>query len=115
MPKSSIDTLEYVNWIKSIKAKVQNARTKIALSVNSGVLELYWEIGKDIHLQLTEANWGTKIIEQVAADLKLEFPDIKGFSKRNIYAMRQWYLFYSEKSSTVPQDVAQIQYKQKIK
>ena len=106
--KNTIKKTEYANWIKSIKVKVKNARSKIALSVNSSVLELYWEIGKDIHLKISEANWGTKIIEQVATDLKLEFPDIKGFSKRNIYAMRQWYLFYSQLSPFVPQLVAQI-------
>ena len=108
MAKNAINTIEYNTWINAIKSKVQVARTKVALSINSGVLELYWEIGKDIHTQIKEANWGTKIIDQVAIDLKTEFPDIKGFSRRNIYAMRQWYLFYSQLSSFVPQVVAQI-------
>ncbi|MCK5815334.1 MAG: DUF1016 family protein [Flavobacteriaceae bacterium] len=108
MAKNAINTIEYNTWINAIKSKVQVARTKVALSINSGVLELYWEIGKDIHTQIKEANWGTKIIDQIAIDLKTEFPDIKGFSRRNIYAMRQWYLFYSQLSSFVPQVVAQI-------
>lgn len=51
---------------------------------------------------------GSGVVDRIATDLKHEFPYIKGFSRRNIYAMRQWYLFYSERFSTVPQLVAQI-------
>jgi predicted nuclease of restriction endonuclease-like (RecB) superfamily len=98
----------YNEWISDIKSKVHSARTKIALSVNSSVLELYWEIGREICEKQKEANWGAKIIDKIALDLTLEFPDIKGFSRRNIYAMKQWFLFYSQISSFVPQDVAQI-------
>ena len=108
MSKNNIDKTEYQNWINSIKVKVQSAQTKIALSINLAVLELYWEIGKEIETKLKNGNWGTKIIEQISIDLILEFPNIKGFSKRNIYAMRQWYSFYSQVSSFVPQLVAQI-------
>jgi predicted nuclease of restriction endonuclease-like (RecB) superfamily len=69
---------------------------------------LYWEIGKDVDSKLKTANWGSSIIEKISHELTSEFPDIKGFSKRNIYAIRQWYSFYSEKYEFVPQTVAQI-------
>jgi len=108
MSKNNFEITEYRNWIISLKAKVQSAQTRVALSVNSAVLELYWEIGKEIDVKLKKANWGTKIIEQISVDLTLEFPNIKGFSKRNIYAMRQWYSFYSNTFSIVPQVVAQL-------
>ena len=108
MSKIGIEIADYKDWINNLKGKVQSAQTKVALSVNSVVLELYWEIGKEIETKLNNANWGTKIIEQISIDLMLEFPNIKGFSKRNIYAMRQWYSFYSQVSSFVPQVVAQI-------
>ena len=108
MAKNDIEISEYNKWIIDIKLKVHHARTQIALSVNTGILELYWEIGKGIYTKQKEANWGSKIIDQIAIDLKHEFPEIKGFSRRNIYAMRQWYLFYSQKFPIVPQVVAQI-------
>lgn len=108
MNNKNIDTTEYIKWIKEIKFKIHKARTKIALSVNTGVLELYWDIGKDIYTKQKEANWGSEIIDQIATDLKHEFPDMNGLSRRNIYAMRQWYLFYSQKFTFVPQVVAQI-------
>ena len=95
MSKIGVEIADYKDWINNLKGKVQSAQTKVALSVNSVVLELYWEIGKEIETKLKNANWGTKIIEQISIDLMLEFPNIKGFSKRNIYAMRQWYSFYS--------------------
>ncbi len=106
--KEIIESTEYKNWIKNLKSKIHAARTKVALAVTSQILELYWDIGKDITERQSNSNWGSKLIEQVAVELKDEFPDMKGFSKRNIYAMRQWYKFYSEKYPFVPQSVAQI-------
>ena len=108
MDKNSIDNVEYIKWISEIKFKVHSARTQIALSINSSLLELYWEIGKGIHNKQKHSNWGSKIIDRISIDLKHEFPNLKGFSRRNIYAMRQWYLFYSQKFESVPQVVAQI-------
>ena len=106
--KEAINISEYYRWIDKIKAKIHSTRTKIALSANSELLRLYWDIGKEIVEKQSKLDWGSKIIEKKAVDLKHEFPDIKGFSKRNIYAMRQWYLLYSQKFEILPQVVAQI-------
>lgn len=106
--KNELHTSEYNDWIKILKSKIHSVRTKVALTINSQVVELYWEIGKDIHEKQQNADWGSKFIEQTAIELKHEFPDIKGLSRRNLYAMRQWYSFYSQKYSFVPQSVAQI-------
>ena len=70
------------------------------------MLELYWEIGKEIASK--QNTWGSNIIENVAKELNAEFPDMKGFSRRNLYAIRQWFLFYNTKYEFVPQCVAQI-------
>ncbi len=69
---------------------------------------MYWDLGKDIAEKQNKFNWGSKFIEQIAIELKHEFPEVKGFSRRNIYAIRQWYIFYSAKYQFVPQFVAQI-------
>jgi len=103
-----IHTSEYSEWIKLLKSKIHTARTQVALSINSQVIELYWEIGKDITEKQKKSNWGSKFIEQTAIELKHEFPEIKGLSRRNLYAMKQWYTFYAQKYSFVPQGVAQI-------
>lgn len=104
----AILTQDFYNWIAELKSKIHSAQTKVALTINSQLLELYWEIGKDIAQRQENAEWGSKFIEQTAIELKIEFPEIRGFSRRNLYAMRQWYKFYSEKYQFVPQSVAQI-------
>lgn len=107
MEKNEIN-IEFATWINSLKKKVHSARQKIAFSINSQLLELYWEIGKEVNGKINNSNWGTNIIEKISSELISEFPDIKGFSRRNIYAIRQWYMFYSQKYEFVPQSVAQI-------
>jgi hypothetical protein len=69
---------------------------------------LYWNIGGRIIEKEKDAAWGSGLIERLSRDLVFEFPDIKGFSRRNLYAVRQWRLFYSARHSIVPQPVAQI-------
>ena len=104
-----LQSAHYNNWFESIKQRIKSAQLKVAVSVNAQLMQLYWDLAKDIVQKQNEANWGDAILEQLAIDLKLSFPNINGFSRRNLYAIRQWYLFYSSISEFVPQAVAQIQ------
>jgi len=99
---------DFLEWIAALKTKIRSARNKLAFSINSQVLELYWEIGRDIAEKQQKSGWGSNFVEKIAEELKQDFPEIKGFSRRNIYAILQWYRFYSEKYQFVPQVVAQI-------
>ena len=72
------------------------------------LLELYWTIGRDLETAITAKVWGAKVIEQVARDLQQDFPGVEGFSRRNLYRMRAFYLAYRDLSEFVPQAVAQI-------
>ena len=103
-----IDRSEYIEWINRIKLSIRSARAKASFSVNKQLLELYWNIGKDITEKQQNSSWGSSFIEQVAIDLKREFPEITGFSRRNLYAIRQWYQFYATDYEFVPHPVAQI-------
>ncbi len=87
---------EYKKWLNELKSKIKSSQIKAALSVNSELIKLYWEIGKMIVDKQKESKWGSGFIEQTAQDLRKEFPGIKGFSQTNIYAMRQFYLFYNQ-------------------
>ncbi len=98
----------YKAWLKQLKQKIKLAQFKAAVSINTQLMELYWELGKDIVQKQNEANWGDAVLNQLALDLKLSFPDMSGFSRRNLYAIRQWFLFYSAENEFVPQAVAQI-------
>ena len=94
MSKEPLD-IEYLDWIKNLKTKIREAQNKVAFSINSQLLELYWELGRELALRQKTTNWGSNYIETTANELRSSFPQIKGFSRRNLYAMRQWYLFYS--------------------
>lgn len=101
-------TKDYSSWLNELKQKINKARHKTALSINSVLIELYWELGKDISLSESTSSWGSGFIDRLSRDLTLEYPEMKGFSRRNLYAIRQFYIFYSVDSSFVPQAVAQI-------
>jgi len=73
-----------------IKNKVQKAQVKTVIAANTHMLFLYWEMGNYILKHQNEQGWGAKIIKLLAADLKKEFPAIKGFSARNLLYMKQF-------------------------
>jgi len=99
----------YKTWLEKLKERIQSSQIKAAIKVNSELLELYWQLGEEITLKQKESNWGDAIIEQLSKDLTASFPGMKGFSKRNLFYIRQWYLFYKEGFKKVPQLVAQLQ------
>lgn len=87
---------KYNQWLVELKNSIHQSRLQTALKVNADMLVLYWYIGKQI-IQKTEAEgWGTKVIEQLADDLQKEFPDMKGFSVRNLLYMKQFAATYPD-------------------
>lgn len=98
----------YQKWLEHLKQKIKSSQLKAAVNLNTQLIELYWEIADEIIKKQNESNWGDGVLEQLSVDLKMSFPNIKGFSRRNLYAIRQWYLFYSRLYEFVPQPVAQI-------
>jgi predicted nuclease of restriction endonuclease-like (RecB) superfamily len=98
---------EYKEWIVDLKGGIRSVQMKAALTVNRQLLEMYWELGKEIHEKQKVVNWGEGLIDQVAKDLSAEFPGMKGFSRTNLFYIRRWYLFY-ESGGIVPQVVGLI-------
>jgi predicted nuclease of restriction endonuclease-like (RecB) superfamily len=101
-------TTEYRDWLKDLKLRVRQAQLKAAVQVNSALLVFYWELGADIVERQKTAKWGSGFLKQLSADLMAEFPDMKGFSYRNIRAIRQWYPFYSIGVSNLATGCGQI-------
>jgi len=81
---------KYNQWLGELKNDIHQSRLQTALQVNSGMLILYWYIGKQIIQKIEAEGWGAKIIEQLSVDLQKEFPDMKGFSVRNLLYMKQF-------------------------
>ena len=80
-------------FIASIKEKIRTAQYEALKEVNTQLIRLYWEIGKDISERQGES-WGKSIVTVLSKELQNEFPGISGFSERNLWLMTQ---FYNEK------------------
>jgi predicted nuclease of restriction endonuclease-like (RecB) superfamily len=70
-----------------IKSRIRSAQAKAALSANAEMIAMYWDIGRMIHNRQVEEGWGAGVIPRLAADLKNELPEVKGFSERNLKYM----------------------------
>lgn len=86
---------EYFSWVKELKRKIQSSQLKAALSVNSELLGLYWELGRAISEKIASTDWGSSVVEILSKDLQKELPGQKGFSRSNLFSMKKWYEFYS--------------------
>ncbi len=101
---------DYFNTIEAIKSEIKTAQYKAALSANRELIMLYYNIGNIIN---EHKAWGNKFIDNLAADIKLEFPNVKGYSVRNLKYMAKFAETYSDKQF-VQQVVAQIPWGQNI-
>jgi predicted nuclease of restriction endonuclease-like (RecB) superfamily len=82
----------YQMIVAVLKEKIHNARQKAAFNLNAELLSIYHEIGKAISEQEKNAGWGAKVVDKLSMDLRLEFPDMKGLSPRNLRYMRDFAL-----------------------
>jgi predicted nuclease of restriction endonuclease-like (RecB) superfamily len=79
---------DYADWLAGIKTRVQAARSRAALAANVELVSLYWQIGNEILQRQQVANWGDKVLDRLASDLRGAFPEMKGFSRANLKFMR---------------------------
>lgn len=86
---------DYAKWIAEVKHRYRSTQVKAAVKVNAEKLIFNWLLGRDLVQKKAEERWGAGVVEQVSLDLKREFPDADGFSARNLWYMKQWYLFYT--------------------
>jgi predicted nuclease of restriction endonuclease-like (RecB) superfamily len=78
----------YTDWLRDLKTRIHGAQQRAALAVNRELVLLYWQIGRDILARQASQGWGAKVIERLALDLRTAFPEMKGFSPRNLKYMR---------------------------
>lgn len=105
---SNIQIEEYQEFVQRIKNKIKQVQIKASLKVNSELLQFYWELGADIVDKQKDTHWGSGFLTQMSKDLSKEFPNMKGFSKRNLELIRKWYLFYSQSDVITKQVVSQL-------
>lgn len=78
----------YQQWLKDLKDRLRAAQQRAALSVNAELLQFYWTLGSDIVERQKSTSWGDGFLAQLSHDLMSEFPEMKGFSKRNLELIR---------------------------
>ncbi len=80
----------YAAWLAELKARIHAAQQRAALAVNHELVPLYWQIGRDILERQAREGWGAKVIDRLAHDLRTAFPEMHGFSPRNLKYMRSF-------------------------
>lgn len=99
---------EYRQWLGALKTRFRQVQIKAAVAVNTELLRFYWELGADIAVRQTKHAWGSGFLENLSRDLTREFPDMKGFSRRNLERVRQWHLYWAGEAAIATQLVAQL-------
>ena len=112
--ENSLHTSEYFGFVEDIKQQIRNSQIKAMVKVNQELLLMYWNIGKSIIQMQKQYTWGDNFLEQLAKDLKKEYPNSSGYSYRNLKYMR---LFAKEnKEFVIGQSViAQISWTHNIR
>lgn len=95
---------EYNFTLAELKKEIQECQFRAITSANKELVRLYWVVGKIIIERQENSGWGSKFIDKLTVDLQNEFPGIEGFSRRNVFRMRAFYLAYK----LVPPAVAQF-------
>src|ERR1039457_2962117 len=94
----------YQDLLSLLKSQIRTAQVRAALAVNQELVLLYWGIGKQILARQREDGWGANVIERLAKDLTVEFPEVKGVSPKNFKFNRA----FGEAWPIVQQPVAQL-------
>ncbi|MGD1860647.1 MAG: YhcG family protein [Leptolyngbyaceae cyanobacterium] len=89
---------EYEELLTQLKDRIRQSQVRAALSVNRELVVLYWQIGREILQRQTDQGWGSKVVDRLAKDLRQEFPEMKGFSPRNLHYMRAFAETYADET-----------------
>jgi predicted nuclease of restriction endonuclease-like (RecB) superfamily len=93
---------DYSRLLGDVKQRIRAAQYEALKAFNKELIGLYWDIGRLICDRQQTARWGNSIVEQLAKDIQTEFPGISGFSARNVWNMRSFYVAYSQSKKLQP-------------
>ncbi|WP_159621373.1 PDDEXK nuclease domain-containing protein [Ruania rhizosphaerae] len=99
---------DYAATLDQLKREVDGARLRVQRRANTELLQLWWRIGRTILDRQAEHGWGAKVLEQLAADLRAEFPAMKGFSRANLFYMRRLAEAWPMEDAIVQRSVGQL-------
>lgn len=100
---------DYLQWLRQIKEQYRRSQARAAVRVNDAMIAFYWYLGHEIVDLKAESRWGDGVIEQLSLDMREAFPGAKGFSTRNLWYVKSWYMFYHEHIEKLKQAVAVLE------
>lgn len=98
----------YKTLLKDLKQRIRGAQIKAALAANRELIQLYWDIGRILMRRQEKEGWGRAVVDRLSCDIRRELPDIKGFSARNMWRMRAFYLTWSREIPILSQLVTEL-------
>ena len=103
----NIENSNFTTFVQEIKTKILSSQYEALKAVNKELINLYWDIGKNIVEKQEKFSWGKSIVQNLATELQKEFVGMKGFSVQNLWNMRQFYLEYhqNEKLQTLSREI----------
>lgn len=105
---ADLSNADYQQWLTDLKQAFRQRQLKAAVAVNTELLSFYWQLGQDILQKQQNSQWGDGFLNQLSQDLSTEFPEVKGFSLRNLKYIRQWVSFWNREGEIGQQAVAQF-------
>jgi len=100
---------EFKQWLIDLKTRIRQSQIRAMVKVNDEMLRLYWDLGHDIVVRQMDSVWGSGFFKNLSNELKAEFPNMRGFSERNLYNMKRFYLFYSQDDKFLHQLGAELE------
>ncbi|MBL8024263.1 MAG: DUF1016 family protein [Elusimicrobia bacterium] len=94
--KKLLSTKEYKSFLLDLKNKIILSRVRAARSINRHLIRLYWDIGRSIVEKQAACGWGQSVVEVLSKDLQRGFPGLRGLSAANLWAMRRFYVEYTD-------------------
>ena len=98
----NIENNSYIEFVVNIKEKIRKSQYEAFKAINKEMLNLYWNIGKEIVIKQEEFGWGKSVVKTLAEELQKEFPGISGFSTQNLWRMRNFYTQYKDNQKLAP-------------
>lgn len=105
---SVLQLVGYSDLLARLKDRVRQTQFRAARAANIEVMRLYWSIGREILDRQTVDGWGSKVVARLAADLKREFPEQRGWSRSNLLYMRRFAEVWTLETEIVQQAVGRL-------
>lgn len=102
MDLNEVEVSGYEPFVEEIKDLIHRKQYQVLKLINAETINLYWEIGEEIHRQQEENGWGKSIVQVLSKELQKEFPGAKGYSVANLWRMRNFYLSYCDSEKLAP-------------